>query len=43
LRVLNAHDFQSAPVVGRLQLLCLVPVTYSATVFVPLNGFGPLA
>ena len=27
--------FQSGPVVGRLQLRCLTPLTYSATVFVP--------
>jgi hypothetical protein len=43
LRVLNAHAFQSGPVVGRVQLVCLTSLTYSATVFGPLNGFGPLA
>ena len=39
----NAQPFQSGPVLGRLQSGCLTPLTYSATVYVPGLGFGPLA
>ena len=43
-RVVNAHAFQSVGlVVGSAQSVCFSPLTYSATVLVLVDGFGPLA